>query len=316
MLRKIRNLVAIAAVAIAGLAVATPQAHAEVIKVGTISIVHGLHTYMYQKFAPPGTTVEVIEFPGPMQVKDALVAGQIQFGMFGLAAATIGGAKREPIVIIAAACNKGMGIVVNAKNPAKSVGELQGKKLAVASGSTQEVVINDRLSAEGLSASDVTIVNIPFGAMPAALEKGEVDAFVGAEPGPSISVLAGVGKLIDNPYSTPTGDLNMVLATSPQLIASSPDTVRAMMKIHKQAAEFAAANSKDVVAIGVEKLKLKPEVVEKALTNVGFSWKMDAKVLESARHYARQMKAMNKINDLPDFTALMNMSFNKEIGGG
>jgi NitT/TauT family transport system substrate-binding protein len=43
------------------LLVSAPQAKADdkVIRVGTLKVIHGIAPYFYQKFAPPGYTVEV-----------------------------------------------------------------------------------------------------------------------------------------------------------------------------------------------------------------------------------------------------------------
>jgi NitT/TauT family transport system substrate-binding protein len=44
-----------------------------------------------------------------------------------------------------------------------------------------------------------------------ALSRGDIDAYVGAEPGPGVSPSSGIGSLVEYPYSTAMGSLNMVL---------------------------------------------------------------------------------------------------------
>ena len=44
---------------------------------------------------------------------------------------------------------------------------------------------------EGMSIKDITPVRVPFGEMPAMLARGDVDAYVGAEPGPGLSITSG-----------------------------------------------------------------------------------------------------------------------------
>ena len=62
--------------------------------------------------------------------------------------------------------------------------------------------------------------------MAIALARGDVDAYVGAEPGPGISVSSGIGKIVEYPYSTPMGSLNMIFGTHAETVARSPDLVR------------------------------------------------------------------------------------------
>ncbi len=82
-----------------------------------------------------------------------------------------------------------------------------------------------------------------------ALARGDVDAYVGAEPGPGISLSSGIGTLVEYPYSTAMGSLNMVFGTHRDLIAEKPDLVRVMMGIHQRATDFAATNKDAMVAI-------------------------------------------------------------------
>eukprot|EP01035_Chromulina_nebulosa_P010721 gene10721-14386_t len=155
-----------------------------VIKVGTLKLIHGVTPYFYEKFAPEGFKIQVIPFESPTDGKNAVVTGTVDFGIYGLAAATLGGANAEPVVIVAAACNRGMAVVAGKNSGINTIKDLKGKKIAIWPGSTQEVVILDRLAAEGMTIKDVESVRISFSDMAPALARGDIDAYVGAEPGP------------------------------------------------------------------------------------------------------------------------------------
>ena len=60
-------------------------------------------------------------------------------------------------------------------------------KIAYQPGSTQEVVLRELMKASAMTANDVQLVRLSFGDMPNALARGDVDAYLGAEPGPSIT---------------------------------------------------------------------------------------------------------------------------------
>ncbi|MET0745222.1 MAG: NrtA/SsuA/CpmA family ABC transporter substrate-binding protein, partial [Microvirga sp.] len=232
-----------------------------VIRVASLKLIHSIAPHFYERFTPSGVKVEVIPFESPTEGKNAVVTKSVDFGMFGIAAAMLGAAAGEPIVLIAGACNKGMAVVAGRDSPIASIRDLRGKRVAIWPGSTQEVFILDRLRMEGMSVRDLTPVRISFSEMHLALARGDIDAYVGAEPGPGVSVSSGIGKIVEYPYSTPMGALNMVFGAHRDTLAQNPDLVRTILAIHRQASEFAMANRNEMVAMSVAKLGQKREAI-------------------------------------------------------
>lgn len=291
-------------------ATALPARAADVvIKVGTLKLIHAITPYFYEKFAPAGYKIEVTPYDTPTDGKNAVVTKSVDFGTYGIAAATLGGAAGEPVVIIGAQCNKGMAIVVGAKSDIKSVKDLKGKKVAILPGSTQEVVILDRLKQEGMSIKDLTAVRVSFGEMASALERGDVDAFVGAEPGPSISVAKGVGRVLEYPYTTPTGTLNMVMTTHADTVKGKQDLIKVFLEIHRKATEYAMGNRAAFVDMTVAKLGQPKATVEVAAPNVELTWDTDAAWVTRARYYGSQMLEMKQIRALPDYSTFIDTKF-------
>jgi len=101
--------------------------------------------------------------------------------------------------VFAAQCNRGMAVVAGAKSAIASIKDLKGKKVAIWPGSTQEVVILERLKAEGMSIKDIQPIRLPFSDMASALARGDIDAYVGAEPGPGISLANGTARSSSTP---------------------------------------------------------------------------------------------------------------------
>jgi len=303
----------------AALAAALPKAASAadvVIKVGTLKLIHAITPHFYEKFTPAGYKVEVIAYETPTDGKNAVVTKSVDFGAYGIAAATLGGAAGEPVVVIAAQCNKGMAVISGAKSGINTVKDLKGKKVAILPGSTQEVVILDRLKQEGMSIKDVTPVRLAFSEMPAALERGDVDAYVGAEPGPSISVAKGVGKVLEFPYGTPTGTLNMVMTTHEDTVKAKPDLIKVFLEIHRKATEFAMANRGAFVDMTVAKLGQPKATVELAAPNVELTWDVDQAWVTRARYYGSQMLEMKQIRQLPDYSKFINTSFVEKLRAG
>ncbi|MAO56025.1 MAG: ABC transporter substrate-binding protein [Rhodospirillaceae bacterium] len=294
----------------------TPAAAADrVIKVGTLKLIHGVTPYFYEKFAPAGYKIEVVPFESPTDGKNAVVTGTVDFGIYGLAAATLGAAAGEPVVVVAAACNRGMAVVSGADSSINTIKDLKGKKVGIWPGSTQEVVILDRLSAEGMTIKDIKPIRVSFSDMAPALERGDLDAYVGAEPGPGISLAKGVGKIVEYPYSTPTGSLNMVLTTSQEKIDKDPELVMTLLTVHRKAAEYAMKTTSEFVAIAMQKLGQQKPSIEKAAPNVELTWMIDDLFLKQANYYGTQMLNKKQIRQLPDYKTFINPTFITKVAG-
>ena len=164
-----------------------PSARADdkVLKVGTLKLIHGISTYFYEKFVPAGYKVEVIPFESPTDGKNAVLTGTVDTCIHGIAAFLLGAAAGEPVLIVANANNGGMAVMAGVNTDIKTIKDLKGKKVAIWPGSTQEAVILERLRMEGMSIKDIQPIRLGFSDHAAALARGDVDAYVGAEPAPA-----------------------------------------------------------------------------------------------------------------------------------
>lgn len=307
----------LAAAALSPLA-APSLAHAQAprtVKVGSLRLIHSMTPHFYQRFAPAGMTIEIITFDSPTDGKNAVVTRSVDIGGFGIAAATLGAAAGEPVVVIGAFCNKGMGIVAKKGSGITDIAGLRGKRVGIWPGSTQEVFILERLRMTGMSVRDIQSIRVPFGEMHAMLARGDIDAYVGAEPGPGLSISSGVGELVEYPYGTAMGGLNMIMGTSEALIAQDPALLRTMLTVHRRASEYMMANKAEVAEATVRILGAPRAAVDQALgaDNVEYTWKLDDTVLRQARTYAEHMQALRQIRQLPDFAKFLNTRFSNEV---
>src|SRR3954463_5595497 len=100
------------------------QAQDKVLRVGTLKLIHGISAYFYEKFAPPGYTVEVIPFESPTDGKNAVLTGTVDTCIHGIAAFILGAAAGEPVLIVANANNRGMAIMAGVNTGIKSIKDL------------------------------------------------------------------------------------------------------------------------------------------------------------------------------------------------
>jgi NitT/TauT family transport system substrate-binding protein len=282
---------------------------------GSLRLIHSMTPHFYQRFAPAGLTIEIITFDSPTDGKNAVVTRSVDFGGFGIAAATLGAAAGEPVVVVGAFCNRGMGVIAKAGSGISNIAGLRGKRVGIWPGSTQEVFILERLRQNGMTVRDITSVRVPFGEMNAMLSRGDIDAYVGAEPGPGLSLSSGIGQLVEYPYGTAMGGLNMIFATSEAMIAQDPALVRTMLGIHRRASEHMMANKAEVAEATVRILGAPRAAVDRALAenNVEYTWKLDDTVMTQSRAYAQQMLEMRQIRALPNFDKFLNPRFSNEV---
>lgn len=283
------------------------------VRMGSLKLIHSIAPHFYERFMPPGMVVEVIPFESPTEGKNAVVTGSVDFGVFGIAAAILGAAAREPVVVVGACCDKGMAIIGQSGEPLSKLADLKGKRVGVWPGSTQEVFFLERLRMEGMTIKDVQFIRVSFSEMPIMLARGDLDAYVGAEPGPGVSMASGAGKLIEYPYSTPMGSLNMIFATQADTIRNKPDLVRAMLKVHRQASEFGMAHPDDTIAMAIAKLGMKRDALEISVKNVDLTWQMTPAMVKQAHAYADQMLALHQIRAKPDFATFFDTSFSDQL---
>ena len=206
-----------------------------------------------------------------------------------------------------------MAVVARKDSSIASLKDLKGKRVAIWPGSTQEVFILERLHMEGMSIKDVEPVRVSFSEMPAALARGDVDAYVGAEPGPGLSLATGVGKIVEYPYSTPMGSLNMIMATHRDTAVEKPDLTKLVLKLQKQASEYAMAHPAEMAAMTVSKLGMKKEAVEISVSNVELNWRMTPQMIAAAKSYADHMLELKQIRAVPDFATFMDTKFSDEL---
>src|SRR5579863_4487805 len=307
--RLTRLVLALLAVLPLPLSASNANADDKVIRVGTLKLIHGITPYFYEKFAPPGYRIEVIPFESPTDGKNAVLTGTVDTCIHGIASFLLGAAAGEPIVVVAGATNRGMAIVADAKSDIKTVKDLKGKRVAIWPGSTQEVVILERLKAEGLSVKDIQPIRLSFSDMPAALARGDIDAYVGAEPGPGISLANGTGRLVEYPYSTPIGSLNMILSASEKSIKENPERLKMIVEMHKKATDYAMAHPDEMIAVAMQKLCQQRASIEKAIPNVELTWKIDNDFIERAKAYSALMVEKKQVRQPPDMAHAITQQF-------
>lgn len=306
---------ALAAPAVISTGVRAQSGNPVVIRMGALKLIHSIAPYFYEQFTPAGYRIDVIPFESPTEGKNAVVTKSVDFGMFGIAAGLLGASAGEPVALVAGACNKGVGVVAAKNSDINTIKDLKGKRVAIWPGSTQEMFILERMSQEGMTIRDITPVRISFSEMHAALARGDVDAYVGAEPAPGVSLSTGVGKIVEYPYGTALGSLNMITAAHKDTLAAKPEQLKVLLEVHRKACEYAMANRDRMAAMAVAKLGQKPEAIAQSVPNVDLVWDFTPEDRKRGETYAQRMLDLKQIRRLPDFAAFFQTAAVDQLGG-
>jgi len=136
---------------------------------------------------------------------------------------------------------------------------------------------------------DVEGVPLAYADHPAALERGDVDAYIGTEPLCTQSVVAGIGSRLTTIFDTPIGDFNTALWASPSMLRD-PEMCRLGASMQKQAAEYLSPGGVNDRAawrdLLVEQFGYEQAIYDAVLENVGAEWRFDAERVSQVEEFA------------------------------
>lgn len=117
-------------------------------------------------------------------INEGIASKRVDFAVLG-EGAVLGGANNNldtKLLSLAADGKVGINSIITTKDSGiKSVKQLKGKKIAVAFGTSHQVFLLKVLDQEGLSADDVTLVNLSVSDAHPAFQTAQVDAWVTAD---------------------------------------------------------------------------------------------------------------------------------------
>jgi len=281
------------------------------IKVGLLRISpHLMAPKFYEQFLPPDLAVETIPFNNSTEVKTAVVTGSVDFAVTGVTAVLQGASRGEPFRVLAAAADGASAIVARTDRHIESLVDLRGKAVGYVPGSAQDILLRLSLRDRGLDADkDVRLLKVGFGDMPNALERGDIDAFTGAETGPSESLLRGNSKVLLYPYETKMGKINIVFGTRQQMVDQEPELCRTLVSAHAKATDHMKAHPDVWADATIKSWGASLEAVRLAIKNISLRWEVDDAYIQQARVLGEQLLALNQIKEQPDYQAVFETRF-------
>jgi NitT/TauT family transport system substrate-binding protein len=263
-----RLLAGLAAAALAGSLVACSsdsgdgaktEGGADQVKVGVIPIVDVAPIYLGQQkgfFKSRNIELTLEAGQGGAAIVPGVVNNQTQFGFSNFTSLLIAQTKGLPIKAVAAGVSstgeagKDFGaVVVKGDSPIKTAKDLAGKKISVNTlKNIGDTVTRESVRKAGGDATTLNFVEMAFPTMPAALEKGEVDAAWVVEPQLSTIKAAG-GREVASTFVDAAPNLTVAAYfTSQKLITDNPDLVKRFTEAINESLTYADAHPDEVRA--------------------------------------------------------------------
>lgn len=226
----------LAALALAAALAAGPARAADVVRLGNLKFAHyGAVSYMKEHCGKFGLQVEEIVFPKGIDIFPAIVKGEVDLAASAADAAIANRAGGGQVYAVAGFARGGARLVSRADLELRSVADLKGRKVGVARGGAQELLLLAELAKAGLTWSDkpgkdVLLVYLAFADLNQALLQKQIDAMCQSEPQSSQAINKGFGKEVLKPYDTPLGEPVRVMVMTERLYREKPDVAARVLE--------------------------------------------------------------------------------------
>jgi NitT/TauT family transport system substrate-binding protein len=311
---KIRMSVVVLVLVLLPVLIGSGQAEAAEFKIGTWKTAQTIQPFFYQEFLQRNDTATIFPFTNPADQKTALLAGSLDMTGTTLAHAIQSAAMGQPVVVVAALCNKCSALVVRKDGPVQRIADLKGRKIGYVPGTMHEILLRETLQRNNLSPErDVTLVRIDFFDMGTALAQGAIDAFLSGEPFPALAVDQGFGRILSYPYfGESVGAINAGMLVTRKFIEKNSEAVQQLVNIHARATE--ALNRNQVRWLQrAESFGTPRRVLEQAAPNMELAWNMDEAYIRKAKNLGERMQALGVIDRQPDYDRLFDLRFVRQV---
>jgi NitT/TauT family transport system substrate-binding protein len=207
----------------------------DLVRLGNLKFAHyGAVSYMKEHCGKFGLKVEEIVFPKGIDIFPAIVRGEVDLAASAADAAIANRAGGGQVYVVAGFARGGARLVGRSDLDLGSIADLKGRKVGVARGGAQELLLLAELAQAGLTWSDkpgkdVLVVYLAFADLNQALLQKQIDAMCQSEPQSSQAINKGYGKEILKPYDTPLGEPVRVLVMTEKLYREKPEVAQRVL---------------------------------------------------------------------------------------
>jgi len=225
--------------------------------------------WLEETFEEEGIEIEWVLSQGSNKALEFLNSDSIDFGSSAGAAALMSKANGAPIKnVYIYSKPEWTALVSRADSKIESINDLQGKKVAATLGTDPYIFLLRSLNEEGVSASNVEIVNLQHGDGASALTSGSVDGWAGLDPHMARLEIESDAELFYRNVDFNTyGFLNVRESFAEQY----PEYVSRVIEVYEKARTWTIKNPKEAAEILAEEASIPVDVAQKQLERNDFS---------------------------------------------
>jgi len=291
-----------------------PVLQAGEIRIGTWKTAQTIQPFFYNRFLPNTDRVVVCPFTNPADQKMALLAGSLDMCGTTIAHAVYSASRGEPVVVVAALCNRCSALVVGSDTGIGGIRDLKGRRIGYVPGTMHEILLREVLNREGISPDrDVQLRRIDFFDMGTALSRGHIDAFLSGEPYPSLAGFLGYGTILAYPYYTNSiGTINAAMLVTRKTIEKSPEGVLKLVLAHARSTRYLNSHPGEWLRRASD-FGVSLDVLKRCRINMEPAWEINEAFVRRAKALGARMLELGLISALPDYKNLFDLTFSIKV---
>lgn len=253
---------------------AAPQAEKDgvkTIRIAYLPITHALPLFAAKELetAESPVKIELIKYGSWPELMDALNTGKVD-GASVLAELAVK-AKEQGIDVKAAALGHRDGNAIIVSNDIETPADLAGKVFAIPhKQSSHKLLLDQLLKRNGLTETDLTVVEMSPPEMPAALAAKQIAGYCVAEPFGAKSVVLGNGHELLPAQELWPDSICCLLVFNGDFLAANRELARQFVQQYKQAGSYLTGHPEAQKTIALKYLKAKDKILDLSLQWISY----------------------------------------------
>jgi sulfonate transport system substrate-binding protein len=248
-----------------------------------------------------GLALDTTVFPTGRNGIDAVLAGQADFGICTdtpFITASLRGLK--PVIIAAYAKTSTGNRIIVRSDRVRTAAEFRGKTVATVIGGAGHYLLTRFLSAKGVPAGEVKVINMSPPDMVNALAKGDIDAFAWDTQSGKVAVTRGEGKVafFDTSDSPKYFWSHCLMIASESVVKTKPEMCSRVARALQTSIDYCNANPAKVVEIVAKRTRTDLPTAKDAIADFQLGMTFDQNLMADMEQQA-QWSIDNKFSPKP-----------------
>jgi ABC-type nitrate/sulfonate/bicarbonate transport system substrate-binding protein len=190
--------------------------------------------------------------------------------------------------------------------------DLRGKKIATRMGSTGEFLVHRYLASGGMTAKDVSLIDLAPPEMVISMVRGDIDAFAWLAPFTTRAISTGKNAKL---LSSAKGLANnrIVMSVTPSFRDKNPEAVRKVLRALHQGTQFTRNNPEEATKIWAAAVQGKPEQSVSVVRLINYDLAFDKGFVDDMDQLAKFMVEKGALKQPIDWQKEFDAGFLRSV---